>query len=85
MEKHPQQPRPLTHPSLSFSGVIRIRIFGILTNGNLNHRRQMLDAMECNAKGYEDFIAKVISSENVEGKGSIIYKKGTRNKSSLLP
>ena len=64
------------------SGIIKIRIFGILTNGNLNHRRQILDAMECNAKGYENFITKVISSENVEGKGSIIYKTDTRNKLS---
>ena len=34
----------------------------------------MLDAMESNAKGNDNFAIKVISTENVEGK-SYIFKK----------
>ena len=34
----------------------------------VNHRRKMLDAMESNAKGNDDFATKVISTENTEGK-----------------
>ena len=33
-----------------------------------NHRRKMLDAMESNAKGNDNFVIRVISTENVEGK-----------------
>ena len=32
----------------------------------VNPRRKMLDAMESNAKGNDNFDAKVISTENVE-------------------
>ena len=39
-----------------------------------NHRRKMLDAIESNAKGNDNFAIKVISTENVEGK-SYIFKK----------
>ena len=37
----------------------------------VNHRRKMLDAMESNAKGNDNFAIKLISTENVEGKSSI--------------
>ena len=40
----------------------------------VNHRRKMLDAMESNAKGNDNFAIKVISTENVDGK-SYIKKK----------
>ena len=33
-----------------------------------NHRGKMLDAMESNAKGNDNFVIKVISTENVEEK-----------------
>ena len=39
-----------------------------------NHRRKMLDAIESNAKGNDNFAIKVISTENVEEK-SYIFKK----------
>ena len=32
----------------------------------VNHTRKMLDAMESNAKGNDNFATKVISMENVE-------------------
>ena len=32
----------------------------------INHRRKMLDAMESNAKGNDNFAIKVTSTENVE-------------------
>ena len=37
----------------------------------VNHRRKMLDAMERNAKGNDNFAIKVISVENVAEKNSI--------------
>ena len=40
----------------------------------VNQRRKVLDAMETNAKGNDNFAIKVISSENVEGKSSIKKK-----------
>ena len=40
----------------------------------VNDRRKMLDAMESNAKGNDNFAIKVINTENVEGK-SYIFKK----------
>ena len=41
----------------------------------VNHRRKMLDAMESNAKGNDNFAIKVISTENVDGKTYIFKKK----------
>ena len=41
----------------------------------VNRRRKMLDAMESNANGNDNFSVKVISTENVEGKISIKKKK----------
>ena len=41
----------------------------------VNRRRKMLDAMESNANGNDNFSVKVISTENVEGKSSIKKKK----------
>ena len=40
----------------------------------VNHRRKMLDTMESNAKGNDNFAIKVISTEKVEGKSSIKKK-----------
>ena len=40
----------------------------------VNDRRKMLDAMESNAKGNDNFAIKLISTENVEGKSSIKKK-----------
>ena len=40
----------------------------------VNHRRKMLDAMESNAKGNDNFAIKLISTENVERKSSIKKK-----------
>ena len=40
----------------------------------VNHRRKMLDAMESNAKGKDNFAIKIISMENVEGKSYIFFK-----------
>ena len=37
----------------------------------VNHRRKMLDVMECSAKGNDNFAIKVIITENVEGKSYI--------------
>ena len=34
----------------------------------VNHRQKMLHATERNAKGNDNFVSKVISSENVEKK-----------------
>ena len=34
----------------------------------INHRQKMLDAMESNAKGNDNFATNVISTENVEKK-----------------
>ena len=34
----------------------------------VDYRRKMLDAMESNAKGNDNFAIKVISAENVDGK-----------------
>ena len=42
----------------------------------VNLRQKMLDAMESNAKGNDNFAIKVISTGNVEGKSSI-FKKNT--------
>ena len=36
----------------------------------VNHRRQILDAIESNAKGNDNFATKVKRTENVEGKSS---------------
>ena len=44
----------------------------------VNRRRKMLDAMESNANGNDNFSVKVISTENVEGKSSIKKKKKNR-------
>ena len=41
----------------------------------VNHRRKMLDAMESNAKGNDNFAIKVISTENVDGKSYIFLKR----------
>ena len=40
----------------------------------VNHRWKMLEAMESNATGNDNFAVKVISTENVEGKSSIKKK-----------
>ena len=45
----------------------------------VNHRRKMLDAMESNAKGKDNFAIKIISMENVEGK-SYIFLSNVRSK-----
>ena len=37
----------------------------------VNHRRKILDAMESNAEGNDNFAIKVISRENAEGKSYI--------------
>ena len=37
----------------------------------VNHRWEILDAMESNAKGNDNFSIKVISIENIEGKSYI--------------
>ena len=48
----------------------------------VNDRRKMLDAMESNAKGNNNFAIKVIIIENVKGKSSIKKnRKGVRRKS----
>ena len=41
----------------------------------VNYRRKMLDAMESNAKGNDNFAIKVISTENVDGKSYIFLKR----------
>ena len=41
----------------------------------VDHRRKMLDAMESNAKGNDNFAIKVISTENVDGKSYIFLKR----------
>ena len=41
----------------------------------VNHRRKMLDAMENNAQRNDNFVIKVISTENVEGKSYIFWNK----------
>ena len=43
------------------------------------HRPQMLDAIESSTKGNNNFVTKVISTENVEGKSTSL-KKGGRTK-----
>ena len=40
----------------------------------VNHRRKMLDAMESNFKGNDNFAIKVVSAEKLEGKSSIKKK-----------
>ena len=40
----------------------------------VNHRRKVLEAMESNAKGNKNFVIKVISMENIEGKISNLKK-----------
>ena len=48
----------------------------------VNDRWKMLDAMESNAKGNDNFAIKVIIIENVKGKSSIKKnRKGVRRKS----
>ena len=58
----------------------------------VNHRRKMLDAMESNSKGNDNFATKLIRMENVEGKSSSLKKYGRSKKkksnlffSKLLP
>ena len=46
----------------------------------VNHRQKMLDAMESNAKGNDNFVIKVISTVNVDGKSYIKRKKNGRSK-----
>ena len=46
----------------------------------VNHRRKMLDAMESNAKGNDNFAIKVISTENVQGENYSFLKKYGRSK-----
>ena len=41
----------------------------------VNHRQKILDAMESNAKGNDNFAIKVISMVNVDGKSHIFFKK----------
>ena len=41
----------------------------------VNQRQKMLDAMESNAKGNDNFVIKVISTVNVDGKSYIKRKK----------
>ena len=41
----------------------------------VNPRRKMLDAMESNAKGNDNFAIKLISTENIERKRSIKKNK----------
>ena len=41
----------------------------------VNHRWKILDAMESNAKGNDNFAIKVISTENVDGKSYIFLKR----------
>ena len=41
----------------------------------VDYRRKMLDAMESNAKGNDNFAIKVISTENVDGKSYIFLKR----------
>ena len=37
----------------------------------VNHRRKMLDTVESNANGNDNFAIKMVSTENVEGKSYI--------------
>ena len=46
----------------------------------VNHRRKMLDAVESNANGNDNFAIKMVSTENVEGKSYILKKKYGRSK-----
>ena len=46
----------------------------------VNHRRKMLDAVESNANGNDNFAIKMVSTENVEGKSYIFKKKYGRSK-----
>ena len=46
----------------------------------VNHRQKMLDAMESNAKGNDNFVIKVINTVNVDGKSYIKRKKNGRSK-----
>ena len=46
----------------------------------INQRRKMLDAMESNAKGNDNFANKVISTENIEKK----CKKSKKKESHLF-
>ena len=50
----------------------------------VNHRRQMLDAMESNAKGNDNFAAKVINTKTLERNSSLKRKVGeVRRKSQI--
>ena len=52
--------------------------------GIVNHRRQMLDAMESNAKGNDNFAAKVINTKTLERNSSLKRKVGeVRRKSQI--
>ena len=44
----------------------------------------MLDAMESNAKGNDNFAIKVISTKNVEGSSSIFLKKNGRKNQTFF-
>ena len=52
--------------------------------GIVNHRRQMLNAMESNAQGNDNFSAKVISTKTVKRNSSLKRKVGeVRRKSQI--
>ena len=52
--------------------------------GIVNHRRQMLDPMESNAKGNDNFAAKVINTKTLERNSSLKRKVGeVRRKSQI--
>ena len=52
--------------------------------GIVNHRRQMLEAMESNAKGNDNFAAKVINTKTLERNSSLKRKVGeVRRKSQI--
>ena len=53
----------------------------------VRNRRKMLDAMESNAKGNDNFAIKVISTTNVEGKSYIFkikYERSKKKESNLF-
>ena len=53
----------------------------------VRNRRKMLDAMESNAKGNDNFAIKVISTTNVEGKSYIFkikYERSKKKESNFL-
>ena len=40
----------------------------------VHHRQEILNAMESNASGNNNFVIKVISKENVKGKAPLLKK-----------